>query len=429
VATREIADVAAFPPDDLLITGKQIGVTQISCWTRGNAITALTVQVVVPTDALQAQLQQLFPDQRITVKGVGSTIVLSGQVRDLNASTDMEKVATAYAAMFGGGGAPGQPGSVARVSNLLQVGGSHQVQLEVRFAEVSRNVIRALGFNFWSKPSTPGGTVITNGLLSPGTIPGNALAPDFGAAGATLQQANGLPVLANPLQSAFSLLVATPVGSAFPLSATLNLMASRGFAKVLAEPTLVALSGQEANFLAGGEFPIPIPSGLGNVTVTYKKFGIALKFTPFVLGDQTVQLKMDTSVSDIDTSLGIQSGGVTVPGLTQRESATTVRLRDGQSFAIAGLLSDRIRNSVSKVPLLGDIPVLGMLFRSQSFRRDETELMVVCTVHLVSPLGAGETIQLPGEDEISHPGDLELFFLGTVESHKKVPVGRVGFIR
>jgi pilus assembly protein CpaC len=214
-----------------------------------------------------------------------------------------------------------------------------------------------------------------------------------------------------------------------PISGALSMLASRGFAKMLAEPTLVALSGEPASFLAGGEFPIPMPQGLGAVTVTYRKFGIALKFTPYVIGDQTIQLKMETSVSDINPSLGVRSASVTVPGLTQRESSTTIRLRDGQSFVVAGLLSEKMNNTVSKFPLLGDIPVLGMLFRSTSFRRAETELMVVCTAHIVGAIPEGQSVQLPGEDEVSAPSDVELFLLGSVESHKKVPVGRVGFMR
>ena len=165
------------------------------------------------------------------------------------------------------------------------------------------------------------------------------------------------------------------------------------------------------------------------ISVEFKKFGVQLRFTPYVLGDDTIQLKLSTIVSDIDFSIGLRLANATVPGLTQRESGTTVRLRDGQSFAIAGLLSDKMRSTVDKVPLLGDLPILGALFRSSSFQREESELLVVVTPRLVTPLGKGEHVLMPGEDEISEPGDLELFLLGIGESHAAAPKGRVGFMR
>src|SRR5262249_49497104 len=191
-----------------------------------------------------------------------------------------------------------------------------------------------------------------------------------------------------------------------------SLLEQNQLAKTLAEPTLVAMTGQEARFLAGGEFPIPLASGFGTVQVEFKKFGIQLKFTPTVLSDGLINLKLATEVSEIDSTLSITIGGFSVPGLGSRQSETTVRLRDGQSFAIAGLLSDRVRSTIGKLPILGDIPVLGALFRSTQYRRDETELLVVVTVHLVRPLAAGEAPMLPGTDELSDPNDGELFFLG-----------------
>src|SRR5262249_11635260 len=154
-------------------------------------------------------------------------------------------------------------------------------------------------------------------------------------------------------------------------------------------------SGQPASFLAGGEFPVPMPQALGQVGIDYRKFGIQLQFVPTVVG-RDIQLKMAATVSDIDFTLGIRILAVTVPGLTERHSETTVRLQDGASFAIAGLLSDKVRSQVDKVPALGDLPVLGMLFRSTSYRREESELLVVVTAHLVRP--NGEKPLLPGED-------------------------------
>jgi pilus assembly protein CpaC len=184
------------------------------------------------------------------------------------------------------------------------------------------------------------------------------------------------------------------------------------------------MTGQQARFLAGGEFPIPLASGLGTVQVTYKKFGIQLTFTPTVLSDGLVNLQLATEVSEIDPTLGVQLGGFSVPGLTTRQSDSTVRLRDGQSFAIAGLLSDKVRNTVAKVPGLGDIPILGALFRSSSFRRDETELLVVITARLVHPVGPHDAPVLPGGEEVNDPDDFEMFLLGRTARDASHPPSR-----
>jgi len=199
----------------------------------------------------------------------------------------------------------------------------------------------------------------------------------------------------------------------FPFSSMLSLLESTGMAKLLAEPTLVAMSGQEAKFLAGGEFPIPMSSGLGAVTVQWKKFGIMLAFTPTVVGEGLLNLKLSTEVSDIDASRSVTVGGFSVPGLTSRQSETTVRLSDGQSFAIAGLMSSRMRSQIDKIPLLGDLPILGALFRSISYSRDESELLVIVTAHLARPMAPHEVPRLPTEDEQNDPNDFELFLLGS----------------
>ena len=172
---------------------------------------------------------------------------------------------------------------------------------------------------------------------------------------------------------------------------------------MLAEPTLVALSGQEAKFLVGGEFPIPLSTALGQVTVSWKKFGILLNFTPTVIDDGALHLKLASEVSDIDPARSVTVGGFSIPGLTSRQSETTVRLADGQSFAIAGLLSDRVRSQVNRIPLLGDLPILGALFRSVSYQRDESELLVVVTAHLAKPVAPHEVPRLPTEDELNDP--------------------------
>jgi pilus assembly protein CpaC len=267
-------------------------------------------------------------------------------------------------------------------------------------------------------------------------VTGVAASPSTGATD-NLSLPGGLPILSTPLSGAFGAVFSTAAGSSFPFAAALSVLSERGYARTLSEPTLVALSGQPATFLAGGEFPVPMPQSLGQIGIEYRKFGVQLQFVPTVLG-QNIQLKLAATVSDIDFGLGVRLASVTVPGLTERHSETTVRLRDGESFAIAGLLSDKVRSTVDKVPGLGDLPVLGMLFRSTSYRRDETELLVVVTAHLVRPLG--DRPYLPGEDTLGDPTDLEIFLLGSLESkeasdeklhpHRRArPQGPVGFAR
>ncbi len=411
-ASKDLIDVAAFPPDDLLITAKAIGRTQVLVWMRNGEVVTINVRVGPPAEAINERLRQLFPAANVRTDVTGATLTLSGEVSDANTAAEIERVVQAE---IGGAGD-------SHVINLIRVIGNQQVQLEVRFAEVSRSALRQIGVNLWTRTGD-GAKNIAGGITSPGTT---GVATDPGNANLTLP--NGLSNIAGPISGAFNFLVASSANSIIPLSGALSLLAEKGFAKTLAEPTLVAMSGQEAAFLAGGEFPIPIPQSLGSVIITYKKFGIQVHFVPTVLADDTIHLKLDTVVSDIDFSIGIPLGTVKVPGLTQREASTTVRLRDGQTFAIAGLISDKLRSTVDKVPLLGDIPVLGALFRSSSFRRDESELLIVITAHLVNPLAKGARIQMPGDDEVSDPNDFDFYLMGKGEAHKKA-AGNVGYLR
>jgi len=189
-----------------------------------------------------------------------------------------------------------------------------------------------------------------------------------------------------------------------------------GLVKVLAEPTLIALSGQSANFLAGGEFPIPIPQGLGTVAIDYKKFGVQLTFTPTVLSEDVINIKVAPEVSELDFSTAVQFSGFVIPGITTRNASTTVELADGQSFAIAGLLRDTVKEQIRKFPLLGDIPILGALFRSQSFLKNETELIIIVTPHLVKPLNMAKQT-LPTDFHIE-PNDAEFYLEGRLEGRE-----------
>jgi pilus assembly protein CpaC len=189
-----------------------------------------------------------------------------------------------------------------------------------------------------------------------------------------------------------------------------------GLVKVLAEPTLIALSGQTANFLAGGEFPIPVPQQNGAVTIDYKKFGVGLNFTPTVLSEDVISMKVAPEVSELDFSTAVQFSGFVVPGITARRASTTIELADGQSFAIAGLLRDTVKEQLSKFPLLGDIPILGALFRSTSFLKNESELIIIVTPHLVKPLNMAK--QTLPTDFYIEPNDAEFYLEGRLEGRE-----------
>jgi pilus assembly protein CpaC len=322
-----------------------------------------------------------------------------------------------------------------QVANLITVSGDHQVQLEVRFAEVSRTGLKAIGVNLFGT-SKDGKQV--GGQVGPGNTMGQFLGSDLfnvpgtGAPGNPPVRPPLFP--AQPLGNAFQLFFgsATP----FPFNVTLSLLEEKGLAKMLAEPTLVTLTGQEARFLAGGEIPIPLSSALGTVTVQWKKFGIQLAFTPTVLDGGTINLKMAAEVSDVDPSNGIQVGGLVIPGLTSRQAETTVRTGDGKSFAIAGLLSDKVRSTIDTVPFFGSIPILGALFRSSQYQRQETELLVVVTTRIVRPVAPHEVKLLPTDFERLEPDSFSFFLLGrdgvgspaaSPDSKPRGPMGQSGF--
>jgi pilus assembly protein CpaC len=418
VADPRVADLKVITPTQLLLTAKGVGATDLTLWNRRDDPLVLGLRVGRNLEALRKQLKDLFPQETITVTAAGDLVVLSGEVGDVRVPDRAAEVAKLHAD---------------RLANLLRVRGDQQVQLEVKFAEVSRRGLREMSFNVFHQDAL--GRFV-GGMAGPSTPPGGfAAIPGTGG--------YGVPSVYGPNSGgAFSVFFSGL--PRFPFSAVVSLLESTGLAKILAEPTLVAMSGQEARFLAGGEFPIPLSTGLGNVSVQWKKFGIILTFTPTVIDEGSIHLRLAAEVSDVDPSRGVTIGGFAVPGLTSRQSETTVRLGDGQSFAIAGLLSNRIRSQVDKVPLLGDIPVLGALFRSVDYRRDESELLVVVTARLARPLSPHEVPPLPTDEELNDPNDMELFLLGSEGRRRpppddrpaekraetdRGPSGELGFIR
>jgi pilus assembly protein CpaC len=398
VAEPTVADIRVVTPKQVLVTAKAVGFTHIIMWGDDDQPLVIAITARRNLNELRGQLKELFPQETIQVSAAGDLIVLSGKVSDLRLPSRMAEVAKLH---------------TERLANLVEVEGNQQVQLEVRFAEVSRTGLRQLGVNsIWQDR----GFGQTAQIVPPSAGPGNFLNlnpnPNIPLTGGEI------PIPAPEFGGAFNLLYGGIFGR-YAFSAILSVLSTEGLAKVLAEPTLVALSGQEAQFHAGGEVPIILAGNLGSLSVEFKKFGVRLKFTPTVLGDRTLNLNVFAEVSELDPSSGVVLGGFQIPGFKVRNGETTVRLRDGQSFAMAGLLSDSIRSSVDKIPLLGDIPILGALFRSTAFQREETELLVVVSAHLVQPLSPDQVPPLPGEEDINDPDDLRLFLLGHIDGWKK----------
>jgi pilus assembly protein CpaC len=423
VAEPRVADLKVITPTQLLLTSKGVGVTDLTLWNRKDEPLVLALEVTSNLESLRKQLKELIPQEDIQVTAAGDLVILSGEVSDVRVPDRAVDVARLHSG---------------KVANLLKVRGNQQVQLEVKFAEVSRRGLRQMSVNLLHHDAL--GRFI-GGAVGPNTNAGQPLAvPGTGGFGIP-------PVYPPDRTGAFSLFFSGI--PRFPLSAMVSLLETNGLAKILAEPTLVSLSGQEAKFLAGGEFPVPMSTNFGQTSVSWKKFGIILNFTPTVIDDKTIHLKLASEVSDVDPARGVTIGGFFVPGLTSRQSETTVRLGDGQSFAVAGLLSNRVRSQIDKIPLLGDLPVLGALFRSVDYRRDESELLVVITARMAKPLAPHEVPALPTDDELNDPGDFELFLLGLegrrappreaapasspvnpgARAAARGPSGQIGFIR
>lgn len=371
VANPAIADIATLSERSIYILGRAPGRTSMTLLSAdGTLIANVDLQVVPDVAELRERLREILRGEQIEVRPANDGIVLSGTVSSGRVVDRAMELAERYA-----------PG---RVSNLMLVGGSQQVMLQVRFAEMSRTIRQELGISMT-------GATISNGGNIAGVNSGNFV--DF-------------PVQANPPGG---LLAFGLNGANFEFNILLEALESEGLVRTLAEPNLSALSGKTASFLAGGEFPVPVRNEEGAISIEFKPFGIELEFTPTVVDSDIINLALSTSVSSIDTTIPGTDG---VPGLRTREAATTVEMRDGESFAIAGLLQDDFRDTIGQVPWLGDLPILGVLFRSTSYQREQSELVVIVTAHLVQPV-RGEALALP-TDRVTIPTERELFLHGRI---------------
>jgi pilus assembly protein CpaC len=372
VAKPEIADFVHVSPRQVYVTGKGAGTTTLTLWNKAGQVQEVyDVEVAGSTSELKRLLHDVMPDENVQVSAVGDSVTLSGNVRSSESVTRAVAVAGTFA-----------PG---KVVNLLQVSGVHQVMLEIRVAEMNKAVLRRLGFNF--NYLFKGGQDFFYTFL-------NRL---------TYLDEQGRLILSNNVNGAFRFTNGQASWQGF-----IDALKEDNLARVLAEPTLICLSGQTANFLAGGEIPIPVPQGLGTVAIEYKPFGVGLKFTPTVLNDKRISLQVSPEVSELDFTNAITLNGATIPALSTRKASTVIELDDGQSFAIAGLLRETSRDVNDKFPFLGDVPVLGNLFRSSQFQKSETELVIIATPHLVKTLDKAAQ-KLP-TSTYTDPNDVEFFF-------------------
>jgi pilus assembly protein CpaC len=364
IGNPEIADVMPLSSNSVYVLGRATGSTNLALYDRANGLIAVVDVVVGPdTLGLKRQISESFPGEDVRVSNANDSILLEGQVSSPLAAERISALAETYAPQ--------------KIVNMMSVGSPQQVLLEVRVSEMSRGTVKALGIN---RASWSNGAVAGAGSGITGTFTG-FLSNIFGST----------------------------------LDIEIEALERQGIVRTLANPNLVALSGETANFLAGGEFPIPVGVDLqGRVQIEFKQFGVALAFTPTVLADGMVNLRVAPEVSSIDREVSIELDGLNIPGLKVRRAVTSLELRDGQSFAMAGLIQSDFADTVRAVPLLGKIPIIGALFRSTSFNKQETELVITVTPRIVRPVRPDQ-IAVP-TDRVQAPSAAELFLLGKTES-------------
>jgi pilus assembly protein CpaC len=410
VADPDIADLILISEREIYINALAPGATNISMWGKSR-FTSATVTVEADLTLLKEKLHQILPKEKIGAEAAGDSIVLTGEVSGPVAQSTAISIARAFLGEKTSGDGKGKD---TKVVNLLHVGGVQQVMLEVRVAEINRLVAERIGVNF--NALAPGGNFGVNQLNSMASV--TDLARVFTGVTRSSSTTSFTQLLTPSLAAMGGWTAAGTLWTVF-----LDVLKQNNLGRVLAEPNLVTTSGQQASFLAGGEFPIPVPQSSGGgttITVEYKKFGVQLEFTPTVLNDSKIAVKVHPTVSELDNTFGqtfVLPGGYVVPGLRSREMNTQVEVNDGQTFAIAGLLSDNSRSIMKKFPVLGDIPVLGVLFRSDEYQKNVTELVALVTPHLVKPMPPGAA-RLPTDKWID-PSDVDFYLLGLDQGRQK----------
>ncbi len=382
VGDPTVATAVPLTDTTFYVLGKSRGRTNVAVYGAKDTLLGLIdVEVGPDMPDLQQTIRNAVPQARVKVETINGRTRLSGSVPDGITQRKVLEIAEQY--------------SSAPVINALTVTGGQQVLLEVRVVEASRNAGRELGIS-WLNAGKPSSRI------------------NFAT---NLRRDSEGAVIAAPLLSGstpFGAMVANVLAGGFSADILVQALEEKGLGRRLAEPNLTALSGEKASFLAGGEIPIPIAEDDGKLTVQFKEYGVRLNFTPTVLDNGTINLKLEPEVSQIDENTVIRTGSISIPGFITRRASTTIEVRDGQSFAMAGLLQSFHAKSQEQLPWLGQLPVLGALFRSSSFQEEETDLVIIVTPHLVRPAKPGQPLRTP-LDASKPSNDAEFFLLGNLE--------------
>lgn len=398
----DVLDIVMLRSNEVFLIGKKLGTTNLMAWdSRGRLIESIDIEVTHDINGVKSKLYEFLPNETIEVHSSQDKLILSGQVSNqevMNRAIKVAETFTAGEAADSGATSSDNVIQSTNVINLLSIGGAQQVMLEVTVAEVQRSLVRRFDsdFHFFNQ----------NGNFGWGVTSGSAIIDDVGG---------GIgPIFGTPSVNSTGLLATFLDGNTL-FTLALDIAKENGVAKILAEPNLTALSGSKAEFLAGGEFPIPVPNRDG-ITVQYKEYGVGLKFVPTILSDQKINLVLSVDVSEVANSGALTLAPVetnasyVIPPITKRTAASTLELADGQTIGIAGLLSENVRDVSSKLPGVGEIPVLGQLFNSQEFISGETELVILVTPRLAKPIDRDKVL-LP-TDAFVKPNDLEYYLLG-----------------
>ncbi|WP_197063424.1 type II and III secretion system protein family protein [Novosphingobium malaysiense] len=411
VANDQVADVQVKSRSQFYVFGKAGGTTTVyASDASGKVIWSGTIRVGSNLDSVDSMLRLAMPEAKIGVSTMGSnTFLLTGTVKTPEDASEAERLVQAYV------------GDAANVISRLRMATPLQVNLQVRIAEVSRSLVKSLGVNLTTMDGTggfkfgigQGSPISSDGVFAPGRVLGVGNVPSqyvVDPVTGVLTKVPGTSVAQAETGTTLGM-----AGKLFGLNilGALDAGETVGLVSTLAQPNLTALSGETAEFLAGGEYPIPISQGLGSTSVEYKKYGVSLSYTPTVLADGRISMRVRPEVSELSSQGSVNLNGYEVPALTVRRTETTIELGSGQSFMIAGLLSNNTANTIQKMPGAGDIPILGSLFRSTSYKRGETELVIVVTPYLVNPVNASQ-IALP-TDGFNSPNELQRL-LGNMEN-------------
>lgn len=380
IANPDIADIQVLSPTSIMVYGKKEGQTTLKITDgAGKDLVYKTVMVSQNLANLREALRTVLPGSNIKVESVPNGIILTGDVADSSAVEDARRLALRYI-----------PKDSGDIINRIKVKANNQVQIRVRFAEVSKDVDKRFGIN-WENAASLGSFTL-----------GLATGADFITPGSTSWTRT---TMSSDVNDAFN----TSFNNGhFSINGMIDALAKDGLVTILAEPSLSAMSGETASFLAGGEFPVPVPQSAETITIEWKQYGVSLAFTPTIINDTRINLHVRPEVSQLSDAGAITLNNIVVPALTTRRAETTLELNSGQSFAIAGLLNNQQTQSISKFPFLGDIPVLGPLFRSTRFQNNESELVIIITPYIVKPTSE-ERLALP-TDGFSPPTDTDFIF-------------------